>query len=458
MNINRSFQYLDVGLPEDILRYKIYGDFKNAVRMIDRRLADPTTNPALAACMTAEREIILRMAEDFPYTKADAMEIIHRSIPDFTEEEFDERVDRGTVRWIYLDGVPHYFLRFFQTLVKTEPEFARRANKVPSTTAAQSGALNPLDRCMRIMKENGSMSCHIRVHAGIKADDSAFHPGAHVLACVPVPSACATQSEVVLEKIFPEGAHIDPEDVPQRTVWWDEIADENKEYYVEYSYVHKETYHTKDFVGERDPDASRYLCEQTPHIAFTPYLRNLVANVTEGIEEPYEKAKAIYDFITLNMHYTYMPEYFGMEQIAENCARSLTGDCGVFALLFITMCRIAGIPACWESGNSAEPDDFGAHDWARFYVEPCGWLYADTSYGISSHRVENEERRQFYFGNLDPYRMVANREFQADFTFEKKGWRCDPYDNQYGEIEIDDIGLRSEQVHLNRKILLHEEV
>ena len=41
-------------------------------------------------------------------------------------------------------------------------------------------------------------------------------------------------------------------------------------------------------------------------------------------------------------------------------------------------------------------------------------------------------------GNLDPYRMVANRQFQAPFTVGKAHWRADPYDNQVGELETAD--------------------
>ena len=40
------------------------------------------------------------------------------------------------------------------------------------------------------------------------------------------------------------------------------------------------------------------------------------------------------------------------------------------ALTFITLCRIAGIPARWESGFAVAPGDAGCHDWARFYVAP----------------------------------------------------------------------------------------
>ncbi len=47
-----------------------------------------------------------------------------------------------------------------------------------------------------------------------------------------------------------------------------------------------------------------------------------------------------------------MPEYFLLDDIAEYCAVNQKGDCGVQALLFITLCRIVGIPARWQSGLS----------------------------------------------------------------------------------------------------------
>ena len=87
----------------------------------------------------------------------------------------------------------------------------------------------------------------------------------------------------------------------------------------------------------------------SPHIVFTPYIRALAAELSKGCETPLEKARNFYDFITLNFKYTYMPAYFSLEDIPGNCARTFTGDCGVFALLFITLCRCAGIPAQWQS-------------------------------------------------------------------------------------------------------------
>ena len=45
-----------------------------------------------------------------------------------------------------------------------------------------------------------------------------------------------------------------------------------------------------------------------------------------------------------------MREYYAIPNISEYCAVNQKGDCGVQALLFITLCRMANIPAEWESG------------------------------------------------------------------------------------------------------------
>ena len=73
-------------------------------------------------------------------------------------------------------------------------------------------------------------------------------------------------------------------------------------------------------------------------------------------------------------------------------------------------------------------------------------------------RAQNEERRKFYFGNIDAYRMVANSEFEAPFTIGKQFWRADPYDNQVGEIETSDRGLRYEEYTRSKEVLSCEEL
>lgn len=462
MKINDTFRYLNVGLPEDILRHKLCGSLDHAVRLIDQRLAADHIPESLRACLTVQREMIIRMPDDYPYTREDALAILREHIPDFTEEEFDGRVDAGKIGWIYLNGGMHFFNRFFQTMCKAEPDFAIRAGvKLPGVESAGKGSKEEgrLDRCMRLMRENGKLGCRIRIRASMRIKDEYFTPGMFVRAHLPIPIPYRNQTDIRIEKVYPDTGKADSPYVPQRTVCWEENMQENHEFYVEYSYVHTAYYSdTEQITGVNVLKSGADIAEEPPHIMFTPYIRELVASLTEGVTSPLEKARRFYDFITLNMKYTFMPAYFGLENIAENCARNFTGDCGVFALLFLTMCRCAGIPARWQSGLTAEPDFCGGHDWCIFYIHPYGWLHADPSYGTAAVRAGNEERRRFYFGNIDPYRMVANDTFQGAFTIDKDHWRADPYDNQVGEIETADRGLRYHEYERSKEVLLCEEI
>lgn len=459
MNIHDTLLDMTCGIPEDILRRKYHGDFSGALRLIDLRLRDASLSQSQRNALLIQKRICQHLPEEFPYSREEALALVRRDIPDFTEEEFDALTDSRDIRWIYVEGQMRYFNRFDSSLFTAVPGFAQRASR--QSDAAESAAeekANFRDVTIAKMKASGSLTTHIRVRATVKLPDASFTPGMFLRAHLPIPAACQQQEDIRIEKLWPENAAIAPADAPQRTVCWELTPSENTEFGVEYSYLHTaryhDAYHGTGLPGRYDHD----LQQQPPHLVFTPCLQNLCRELTQGLTDPLARARAIYDHITLHMHYTYMPSYYLLENIAENCALSRTGDCGVFALLFITLCRCAGIPAQWQSGLTVEPNFIGAHDWARFYVEPYGWLFTDPSYGVSAARAGAEERRQFYFGNLDPYRMVANSAFQTGFTVPKAHWRADPYDNQLGELESADCGYLLDEYQRSKVTLLCEEV
>ena len=463
-NVHHLIEYQRIGLPDDILRRKLHGDFSGALRLIDKRLNDPNTAECMKKCLRFHREMILRLPGEFPYSKEDALAIMQEKIPDFTMGEIEELMDNRAIRWIYVNGEERIFSRFCSSLLKAVPGMAQRANAtlagVESNTTPQENPLNPI---MRKMKEHGSLSYRIRIRASVKLKDDYFTPGMFMRAHLPIPAACDRQSDIRIEKLYPENGKIAKADEHQRTVCWEENMEENHEFMVEYSYINTaryvDAYNSKGVESCYNHD----LDEKEPHIVFTPYIRQLCAELIEDTNAPMGRARAIYDFITTKMQYTYMPDYFVLDNIAETCAKEYNGDCGVFALLFITLCRCAGIPARWQSGNTAEPNFIGSHDWAEFYVEPYGWLAADPSYGISANRQGCEERRQFYFGNLDPFRMIANSDFQVSFSLgmdhvRKEHWRNDPYDNQSGEMETTNRGFSGSQYIRDKEILCCEEI
>lgn len=461
MSMNDYFGNLNMGLPEDILRRKIYGDYEGAIRLIDRRLARDDQPQALREALITQKEIIRRLPLDYPLSRAEALSLVREHIADFTEEEFDERVDAGQIWWIYVNGEMRYFNRFFASLCKVDADFSRRAGiGGQGVESAKKGSKedNLLDITRRRLAAEGKLTRRIRIRASLKLKDDNFTPGMFIRAHLPIPAECDDQSDVRIERVWPETAQIAPGNALQRTVCWEENMEENHEFTVEYSYIRTARYND---LAQIRPDAVQpdfFTEEVAPHLVFTPYIRKLVAELTEGVSDPLEKARRFYDFITLKMKYNFMPQYFTQSSIAENAALNFSGDCGVLTLLFITLCRCAGIPARWQSGYTAEPAFLGAHDWARFYIAPYGWLYADCSYGTGAVRADNEERRVFYFGNLDPFRMAANNAFQADFTVNKQHWRADPCDNQLGEMETSDRGFTWEEFERSKELLECEEV
>ena len=263
-------------------------------------------------------------------------------------------------------------------------------------------------------------------------------------------------SNITLDSFTEPPTHIAPEDAAQRTAYWEADLAENRLFGAVYSYRTTARYadplHMQADPVQPDFDTQ----EELPHLEFTPYLRALAAQLTQGITDPVQKAKRIYDYVTLNTHYHYQPPYFVQENITDGCVHNRRGDCGIMASTFIVLCRLAGIPAQWQSGLVVRREMVGCHDWAAFYIAPHGWMYADCSAGASMARAGNEKMRLHYFGNLDTGRMVANRALCAPFDPPMCSFRADPCDNQVGEVEADGVGLYGEQLQWSQTLRRYE--
>ena len=153
-----------------------------------------------------------------------------------------------------------------------------------------------------------------------------------------------------------------------------------------------------------------------------------------------------------------MRDYLFMDFIPGFAMLNDRGDCGVMALLFITLCRAMGVPARWQSGSHVEPDSIGSHDWAQFFVAPYGWLPADPSFGGGALRKGDTELWDHYFGNLDPYRQINCTGFAKPFDPPRLYLHRDPYDNQSGEIEYTDAPLWYDDIKTSREVVSAEEL
>lgn len=454
-----GFNYSDieslcVELPEDILKMKWYGDYEGAKGLIDLWLTRDIPEQQKAK-LRLERHILSILPREYTINYEDALAQVQEVIHNFTKEEFAQLKDQGKIDWMYVNGEVRYFRRFLSTLLKVNPDLKQRAQiKDEQKNEIDQLEEDALHKVIEEIKNSHKVTYHFNIRAAVKIKEESFQPG-FIRVHLPLPIPCQQISNIRIINTSSALHTIAAQDAKQRTICFETNLEKNAEFFVEYEYDNTVTYlETKESevtyfdINEFTQD----LGEQLPHIRFTPYLKALTNEIIQDCKNPLAKARKIYDYVTRQIEYSFMREYITIENITEYAALGKKGDCGVQALLFITLCRIAGIPARWQSGLYATPYTAGSHDWAQFYIAPYGWLFADCSFGGSAYRKKDEERRSFYFGNLDPFRMVANREFQQEFIPAKSYLRADPYDNQRGEIEYQDRGLRYDEFESNIRV------
>ena len=416
---------LSAALPEDIARAKEAGYFEEALSLIDARL-ERELPQMMRRRLICEKERLRRLPRQYPYDRDEVLALCREVMPGFTDGDLEAYEAAGLADRIFIEGSKRYFVRCHKSLARCR---------------LTGGKENPyLDGMIDAMKRDGGLRYEITIESGIGIDEEHFVPGLY-RAWLPVPLVYGHQSGVKILTGDPD--HLDPPDAPGRNAFWERDLDKADMFRTRYRYLSAVRYvdplDPGSFNGVPYPDTpapdENDLKEDGLHIRFTPFLRSLAREITSGCRSDLEKARAIYCWITQKVKYTFMRQYFLIDGVGEYAAVNGRGDCGLQAILFIVLCRIAGIPARWQSGMSIDPDGPGDHDWAQFYVEPWGWLFADPSFGGSAFRAGAAERHAFYFGNIDPMRMAANRMFMAPLSPPNLHLRIDPYDMQEGEIE-----------------------
>lgn len=450
---DRYLESLTCPLPEDISRLKGAGEISLALELIDKRLAQPLPK-MLRTRLEAERTLLPQWAERYPFTHEQLLMEMRSRVPGFTDQELRQMLDDGLLDFIYVDGTRYYHEDLAASLLKSQPQLKKRSLN-PDTAPSTLDAV-----IRRMMDHDVVFRYRLRASTHVRS----WEPDTLYRVHMPVAarSMQQTPAEDVSSTLLLVGC--DAEDAPQRTAYLEGSLRASPDFSLEYTVTQRPKYVDpmnesirRVIYPQARPVCDEDLAEQPPHIVFTPYLKSLAAELRGGEADPVRAARRFYDYITENVTYSFMPPYLLMESGAEYCAVNLRGDCGIQALLFITLCRISGIPARWQSGLAAEPDSVGSHDWAEFYSERLGWLPVDCSFGGGGRRCGSALRKNFYFGNLDPWRMVANRVYYAPFAPEKKYPRVDPYDNQRGEIENDRRGLRTGEFRTRYEMLWHEE-
>ena len=426
---------LSFPLPEAIEKEKWAGNYDLVKEIINDLLACDDIMPPLKTRLKLELNNLAHIQRRYVISPEEALKLMRQRIPEMTEAELERLRREDKADWMYLNGEIRYINNFHKTLFKVYPElFAGRADEDYQPSSE--------DKIIKSVKDGDMMKAHIHIRHKLWLRDDVVRTGKKLSVHIPYPVERGSISGLRFIGASPELKCLPSTDSMQPAAYFEGPAKHGQVFFIEYEFDNTIPY--KDMALAAPASGSRmeeWLGEKLPHIRFTPYLKELCSQITGGETDVLRKARKIYDYITTKIDYRFVRDYYSIDNIAEYCAVNRKGDCGLQALLFITLCRIAGIPARWQSGIDAKPEDMGEHDWAMFHVPGYGWRYADLSYGGAAYSRGDNVRWDFYFGNVDPLRIPVNDDFQVDFEVPKKYWRADPYDNQGGEAEYEDCGL-----------------
>jgi len=428
------------------------GRFQEAEQMLRGKVAD--SNAPVTGPYATQIEIFRRVRLDYSLTQRQLLAKIKPSIPDVTADDLDQWRQQGVLQFRRIDGQ----IRYFSSEPKNLFRFcdAARKRRSDTNTAPRAGwkfALPAhLARIVHLAeRSNGPILFPVRHHVtyqlAVNKSAKRLKAGAKVRCWLPYPQQYRQQTRVRLLSTQPARYKIAPNAYPQRTICFEQTIKDPATppvFKVEYEFVTSAYYPNLDPGRVRSYDQRSQLyqtftMERAPHIVFTPRIRDVVKRVADGEPNPLLRARKLFHWMDQNIHYCSEMEYSTIPNISDKAIVTRRGDCGVQSLLFITLCRAAGIPARWQSGWETKPNGRNMHDWAEFYVEPWGWLPADPSYGLQKHA--DPRVREFYCGHLDPYRMIVNLDYARDLTPEKNSFRSEPNDFQRGEVEIDGHNL-----------------
>lgn len=438
------------------------GQFQKAEALLEK--ADRPGDAATLRARTEAREILRRTRIEYSLDAPGLLAKVRRSVPDATAEEVERWARDSGARYRVIDGRKLYFRREPQNIFLFCAEAReRRARAGRAPAEPQWKLTDHLQAIVAEAERTGQAEVHpvrhrITFTLTMQPNLPGVKTGSLVRVWLPYPQEYRQQREVRLIRATPEPRVIAPNAIdgkqvggaPQRTIYMEQrVTDPGQPLKFEEVFAYTcYAYYPRLEAAKAQPlpaDWGRaYLEERLPHIAFTPELRRQAAAIVRGETNPLTRALRIFRWVSTHIKWNAEDEYGTIPSFARKGFAAGRGDCGVQATVFVTLCRLAGIPARWQSGLEIKPTPtWGMHDWAEIYVAPWGWLPVDVSYGVqpsSDPRIAD-----FYCGHLDSYRTIFNLDWGRELVPPKSSLRSEPADFQRGEIEVDGRNLYFDQ-------------
>ena len=372
-------------------RLEVQGQLKQAAGVLTNALAIKSLPISARKHLEFELDRLERIRMDFSLTREELFADLKKSVKKLTAEEFERWIAEGRFDSREIDGQRRFMGSSVSNLFFRYPELnARRLPPKDSTKHDKAS----WETCIAIKQaaQAGKRPYVLprRFHATmtVTAKAGAAPEGEIVRAWLPIPRSYPFQTDFKLLKTSSSPQHIGDEHSPIRAIYLEQPARKKKptEFKIEYEYTSYGVWFDVQpdevkAIEANDPALKPFLSE-APHVVFTPELRALSERIAGGETNPARQAKKFYDWIADNIQYSYAIEYSTIRNLSDYCRTRGYGDCGQEALLFMTLCRLNGIPARWQSGWNTFPGAKTIHDWCEIYLAPYDWLPVDPYQSI----------------------------------------------------------------------------
>jgi len=436
------------------------GKFAEADALAAASLAGTSLSPATATYRQVEfeRERLWRIRQDYPLSRDELAAAVRSAVRDLTDAEFSAWLKAGRFDGRPIDGSVRYLKVSVSNLFFRHPELESRRLR-PRGNPALARAMWTNAMAIRDAARSAGrpyvLPKQFSVHMALRLKPdawSALNEPSPARAWLPLPRQSSVQDNLRIVRSEPARYTLAPPESSIRSIYFERMlpsptTNAAVEFTVDYEYRAHGVWF--DLTPEKsqplspgETELAQFL-KEAPHVEFSPAMRRLSQQLEGSETNPVRRAKRFYDWIAGHIRYSFAPEYSTIRNLSEFCLSRGYGDCGMEALLFMTLCRMNGIPARWQSGWSIFPGAETIHDWCEIYLAPWGWVPVDPYMGIYASQYtptltaqQRQELSDFYFGGLTQFRMTANSDHNQALVPAKGSFRSDDVDFQRGEVDI----------------------
>jgi len=422
------------------------GNFYKTKNLIKELITDDTLSDIDRFNLQFQLDLMNRIELDFSKTSDQIFQELNKYYPDINEQMFANLENDGSLEMRLIDGEKRYFKNAVPNLFRINKNAKIVKEKVDgiSKDILKEFLSENLPEIIDEYDKTKSRylnTVKIKLNYTVILKPNVVQEGELIRCWLPFPiEGNPRQTDIKLISVNTKNYIIGDNDNLQRTIYLEKetVKDTPTIFKIELSYISKaefiDLFSQKEITFNQNKNIfDKFTQERYPHIIFTDDIKELSKEIIGDEKDNLKKLKLIYEWINENIPWASALEYSTIENISDYCVKNMHGDCGIKSMLFITLARLNGIPAKWQSGWMLHPDRVNLHDWAEIYTDQFGWIPVDVDFGLQN--FEDTKLKYFYLGGIDSYRFIVNDDFNQPLFPMKIYPRSETVDFQRGELE-----------------------